>query len=120
MHGGLTPEESVVPVIVIRRKKKPVQISIESIGKSIKTKGGKGELTVVFSRNVHTLDVETSSGSCATICTDDFKEWKLCFESVTGDELSLQFTVDGRLMSEKIIIKVKTPLGSGMKGGLLP
>lgn len=120
LHGGLTPEESIVPVIVLRRKNKPVQIKIESIGKSIKTKGGKGEITVTFSRDVHSLDVETSSGECVETCTEDPKIWILCFDSITGDELSLQFTVNGRLMSEKKTIKVRTPLGSGMKGGLLP
>ena len=120
LHGGLTPEESIVPLIVLHRKNKPVQIKIESIGKSIKTKGGKGEITVTFSRDVHSLDVETSSGECVEIRTEDPKIWTLYFESITGGELSLQFTVNGRLLSEKKTIKVRTPLGSGMKGGLLP
>ena len=120
LHGGLTPEESIVPVIVLHRKTKPVPIKIESIGKSIKTKGGKGEITVTFSQNVHSLDVETSSGKCTEIRREDQKIWTLCFESITGDEISLQFTVNGRLMSEKKTIKVRTPLGPGMKGGLLP
>lgn len=120
LHGGLTPEESIVPLIVLHRKNKPVQIKIESIDKLIKTKGGKGKITVIFSRDVHSLDVETPSGVCAEIHTEDSKKWTLYFESITGDELSLQFTVNGRLMREKKKIKVRTPLGSGMKGGLLP
>lgn len=66
------------------------------------------------------MNVETFSGKCDEIPTEDPKIWTLCFESITGAELSLQFTVNGRLMSEKKTIKVKTPLGSGMKGGLLP
>lgn len=120
LHGGLTPEESIVPLIVLQRKNRPVQIKIESIDKLIKTKGGKGKITVIFSRDVHSLDVETPSGVCAEIHTEDSKKWTLYFESITGDELSLQFTVNGRLMREKKKIKVRTPLGSGMKGGLLP
>lgn len=120
LHGGLTPEESIVPLIVLHRKNKPVQIKIENIDKSIKTKGGKGKIIVTFSQDVHSLNVETFSGKCDEIPTEDPKIWTLCFESITGAELSLQFTVNGRLMSEKKTIKVKTPLGSGMKGGLLP
>lgn len=120
LHGGLTPEELVVPVIVLCRKNKPVQVTIERIGNILKTKGGKGEIMVSFSRNVHNLDVESSSGTCVTASTENLKEWRLCFEGVSEEEICLKFTVNGRLISERKRIKVKTPLGSGMKGGLLP
>ena len=48
VHGGLTPEECIVPVIVLHRKNKPVKLEYKVVSKKLLSMGGKASLRIEF------------------------------------------------------------------------
>lgn len=118
LHGGLTPEESVVPVIVLHKKNSYKKIEIKYIPNSVKVKAGKGEIEVTFNRPINTLEIATSIGHCSCCETNEPKKWKVLFSNMVGETTKIDVIANGKLISEGISVKIKTPLGMGK--GLLP
>ena len=105
VHGGLTPEECIVPVIVIHRKNKPVQLSYKIDNKKLLSMGGKATLRVEFNSPVQSLQIITNNGECECI-QNNVKEWMAHFSNLHEGEAELEIIADNKMLTPKKIIQV--------------
>ena len=117
LHGGYSPEEVVVPVIVITNKYASTAITY-SLPDTLKKSGGKACVDIHFSDDVHSLEVDISCGKCR--CEkDDSKTWKLYFTELDrGEEAELNIYANGKLLSKKKMRVTTSGIGRGSMGGL--
>lgn len=111
VHGGSTPEEMLVPLIVVDStrmvhleacwKKNPVKI----IAKKIKT-------SLEFNRVVHQLHARISSTDAICTPSDDKKQWNLQFAGISAGVYPVTITADGTAVGVEALI-VKSALGDG-------
>lgn len=118
LHGGLSPEESIVPVIVLHNRESFKYLEIQEIPSRVKVKGGEGSISVLFNKPVDSLAVDASGGECVCKKGKSPEEWILDFKNLSGQEVRLSFIANGKLIKTDVSLKIKTPLGTG--GGLLP
>ena len=107
IHGGDTPEERLVPVVVVKRSQPLPPITCKPKSKFVTKRNGHVETELTFSRKAYSLEVSIDSitGNC-TEKTDG--TWIVSFDGITGEELPLSVVVNGNLLSEKILLKVKS------------
>lgn len=117
LHGGLTPEESIVPVIILHKKTSFKEIKVQ-VPSSIKAKGGDGKIYLSFDCPITTLEVGTSVGNCFCRETEDPDKWEVVFNKLSGSETKIDIIANGKLIVEGTSLKIMTPLGIGK--GLLP
>ena len=120
-YYGLTPEECIVPVIVIHRKNKPVQLSYKIDNKKLLSMGGKATLRVEFNSPVQSLQIITNNGECECI-QNNVKEWMAHFSNLHEGEAELEIIADNKMLTPKKIIQVGSrglQMNSMGLGGLL-
>lgn len=105
VHGGLTPEECIVPVIVIHRKNKPIRLSYKIDSKKILSMGGKATLRVEFNSPVQSLQIITTNGQCECI-QNNVKEWTAHFSNLHEGEAELEIIADNKMLTPKKIMPV--------------
>lgn len=105
VHGGLTPEECIVPVIVIHRKNKPVQLSYKIDNKKLLSMGGKATLRIEFNSPVQSLQIITNNGECECI-QNNVKEWMAHFSNLHEGEAELEIIADNKMLTPKKIMQV--------------
>ena len=117
LHGGYSPEEAIVPVIVISRSNAPVAITY-SLPDMIKKAGGKASINIHFSDDVISLDVETSCGKCQCEQGASAKTWTLRFSELYSEETTLSIYANGMLLPQKNLRIVTSGISKGTMGGL--
>lgn len=107
VHGGMTIEESVVPVIVLKRKKTIPPLTYKLSEDKLKTMGGKGTLIINFSKDLHSLVIHPDKGSVETI-RQDGGSWSIRFSGLTEGELSFDVIADNKLVLPSAKVQVES------------
>lgn len=108
VHGGLTPEECIVPVIILQRKNKPLKLEYKISARKIMSTGGKASMRIEFSAPVQTLEIKTNNGSCECIREDDEKVWSAKFVDLVEGGISLEIIADHKVLLPKKDMIVET------------
>lgn len=117
VHGGDTPEERLVPVVVVKRSHALPEMNCKPRSRYVTKKKGHIETTLEFNRKVFSLDVTIDSieGVCAE---NNDGSWTVSFDGISGEELKLSIVANGNLISTPIVLKVKSQGISGGEGQL--
>lgn len=111
VHGGGSPEEALIPVIVVdsreplkqsaKWKKNPVKISMKKIN-----------ATVQFSLSVNHL--EATIGTTQAECNggQDSKEWQITFKGIPDGNYSVVLLADGKIVPAEVL-HVLPAIGGG-------
>lgn len=111
VHGGNTPEERLVPVIIVKRKQPLPPLTCKPFpNANVTKKMGHFETVLEFNRDVYSLEVSIDSleGTCEK--RPDGR-WKIAFDVTSGDKFSVSVIANGTLLPNMVELKVKT---SGM------
>lgn len=111
IHGGATPEEMLVPVVVINRKE-PLSLTAKWEKNSVKILRQKIKLRIIFSQVVQTLQVTIDSKEGVAIPTDNKKIWDLEFDMFKAGEYNVVLVANGKIVNAEKII-VQSALGGG-------
>lgn len=106
VHGGLTPEECIVPVIVLHRKNKPVQLEYKISAKKILSTGGKGSIRIEFNTYIQSLQIKTDNGSCECLQEEE-KIWSARFSDLIDGEAVLEIIADNKMLFPKKVLPVE-------------
>lgn len=106
IHGGNTPEERLVPVVIVKRSPSSPRIRCKAKSEFVVRRNGQVEANLIFNTNVFSLEVsaECGEGVCSKK-TDG--TWDIAFDNVTDDSLSVAVVANGNLIADKICLKVK-------------
>lgn len=99
IHGGATPEEILVPVIVLKRKT-ALPISFKLVNQSVFRDQGGAILEVVFSKGIGALSACAGSLKARCVLGGSGIEWRLFFEGIDLGSHLLQLEADGKLLDE--------------------
>ena len=111
IHGGATPEEMLVPVVVFDSKKeKPLTANWQS--NKVKISGKKVKVKLCFNKPVYTLQAEIGSVSGKCEATDDNKIWYLTFPGILPGLRHVSIAADGVLVHVEDL-NVESALGDG-------
>ncbi|WP_240986374.1 BREX-4 system phosphatase PglZ [Acididesulfobacillus acetoxydans] len=118
IHGGMTPEECIVPVVVLKRKNVPKPLNYVFSAEKLAKRGGKASIEISFNRSVDTLDIASSNGVC--ICSRiDEKQWSINFTGLEGASIELSITANGKVLPQEAVLPVITVgISKGSMGGL--
>lgn len=106
-HGGNTPEERLIPVVVVRRSHKLPPITCKSKSQFVTKKNGHVETILEFNRLVSSLEVTINSIN--GVCNKNADgTWNVAFDGIIDDELNLAIVANGNLVSAPIALKVKS------------
>lgn len=111
VHGGATPEESLVPVIVIDSNH-DIPLSGKWENDTVKIKMKKVKLSISFNKPVKDLQISISGVSGDATCTSDQKKWNVVFSGVKEGTYTPQVVADFKILSMPEII-VKPAMGGG-------
>lgn len=117
LHGGYTPEEAIVPVVVISRTHAPVTITY-TLPDTLKRSGGKACVDILFSDDVYSLEVDTTCGKCRCEKDNNSKTWKLYFTELNGENATLSIYANGKILPHKNVRITTSGIGKGSMGGL--
>lgn len=106
IHGGNTPEERLVPVVIVKRSQPLPTLTCKPRNKFVTKKSGHVDTTLIFSRNVFSLEASAECGE--GVCSKNADgSWNVSFDGVTGDSLSISVIANGNLIAKKVLLKVK-------------
>ena len=107
VHGGMTVEESVVPVIILKRKEQITPLTYEIRENKIGIMGGSGTITVSFNKPIHSLQVVTDNGEPEYIKNND-NIWNIRFKHLSEGSVSLVIIADDKIVNPKVNIPVES------------
>lgn len=98
LHGGATPEEALVPVIVIKNNKTVVPLAGHIAETTISRKASKASFVITFNKTIST--VEATVNNINVICSKigDGHEWKLTWENAQKGKYDVEVTADSCLV----------------------
>lgn len=106
IHGGNTPEERLVPVVIVKRSRPLPAISCMPKSKFVTRKNGHVDADLIFNRAVFSLEVSAECGE--GVCNKKADgSWAVAFDGTTGDSLNVSVIANGNLLPEKVFLKVK-------------
>lgn len=111
IHGGATPEEMLVPVIVLDSKKE-LPLNAQWKENSVKIFIKKAKFTLIFSKPVAKLSVTVSGISATTTQGSNDLEWNVVLNGIKPGKYSASVIADNRLM-ELPEIEIKSALSGG-------
>ena len=100
VHGGASPEEMIVPVVVFDRKvglPLSVKWSYDNSKARLKRKVAKAALE--FNKGIKTLEVKSGTVKADVCDTGDGKTWTLSFEKITPGDHNLIIVADGKIVN---------------------
>lgn len=98
IHGGATPEEMLVPVVVIERNK-AVQITASWKKQTVKIAMKKAKLFISFTKQIESLVVKMAGIQATVSKIDAGKTWSIVFPGVKAGTYSVEVNADGRIVS---------------------
>lgn len=118
-HGGKTPEEVLVPIVVLQHK------TAQKIGYYLKESilhriNNTVTAELCFSKPVSTLMVMAASQSAVCEMVSD-TEWLATFQNVSGKQLVLEVYANGKQLQKKETISIETQgiqINDDLFGGL--
>lgn len=94
LHGGATPEEMLVPVIVITNNKPIVPLSVKFESKDITKKGNGAVINVEFSRPVSTMSASIDKMAAVCSKTTDSIHWQIKIADAVKGTWPISITAD--------------------------
>lgn len=117
VHGGDTPEERLVPVVILHRPKPLPALTCQPRNNKEFIKNGHVETVLSFNRSISSLEVKF--GTIAGVCSLEPDGWHVSFENIVGDKLILSVIADNNILDVNVEIELrKRGIGSNA-GGLL-
>lgn len=113
VHGGATPEEMIVPVVVFESKSQlPATVKWEGQRSEAKLKRRVARAKLEFSRDVKTLQVKV--GPVDAVCvTENGKVWSIELERIEPGQYMPVIVADGQIISIDTPLTVISALGEG-------
>ena len=112
VHGGATPEEVLVPIVVIDSIYEAKQ-SAEWKNAQVKIMRKKATAELVFAQPVGELQVKAGSINGAVSQNGDNKHWKVVFENIAPEAYAVSVAADGKLV-EVGPLTILSALGGGL------
>lgn len=108
VHGGMTPEEILVPVIAIKRNTPLMPLDYVINSSTVYRDKGKVKITLEFNRPIVSLDVVIDSINGKCTCEHN-NLWSVTFENMGLQSYSIDVYANGRLLKrhEKFTVKAK-------------
>lgn len=121
VHGGATPEEVLVPVIILKRKNPLQKLEASMLTPTVYRDKGAVTVEIGFNRPVLKLSAITSgiNGICSP--GKDGTLWSLLFEGIGVQSYILQLEVEGKVLDlqQSFLVKAKgISQNDDMLGGL--
>jgi hypothetical protein len=98
VHGGATPEESLVPVIVVDSNKE-IALSASWEKETVKIRMKKAKLSLLFNKPVSKLSVEMAGIVGETLKEDNGTKWMITIAGIKPGEHLAKVYVDGCIVS---------------------
>lgn len=98
VHGGATPEEMLVPVIVIEGNKE-IRITATWEKQTVKIAMKKAKLSISFNKPVKSLSIRMAGNQATVSKIDSGKNWTVVFSGVKAGTYPIEVNADGRLVS---------------------
>lgn len=97
VHGGGTPEEILVPVIVYDSYM-DVPLTASWKKNSVRISKKKAKLILCFNRTVHNLQVSAGTNQAEVNSAADEKEWTVTFSELSAGTHNISVVADGKLI----------------------
>lgn len=113
VHGGASPEEMIVPVVVFESKSVlPLGVKWAQDVSTAKIKRHIAKAQLEFSREIKTLQVKV--GTVDAICNCDNKNiWSISIERIEPGEYMPTIVADGKIVNIEIPLTIVSALGDG-------
>lgn len=105
IHGGASPEEALVPILVVDSKKEKT-LTAQWDKETVKISRKAAKPVVVFNKPVHSLQIKING--IAGVCTPsaDKKRWNVTFDGLKDGVFEASLVADGILVSiPKLTVK---------------
>lgn len=102
LHGGATPEESLVPIVVFDSNA-PLPLKATWKQSVIKVSMKKVRATIAFNQIVNRLEVCIGTNNAVTVPTTNGKEWTVTFSGVKDGKYTVSVVADGKLVPMEIL-----------------
>lgn len=113
VHGGATPEEMIVPVVVFESKQQlPLTAKWADQKSEVKLKKHTAKVKLEFSRDVKVLQVKAGVTD-ATCVSENGKVWSLTLERIEPGPYMPVIVADGQIISIDTPLTVLPALGGG-------
>lgn len=116
IHGGGTPEEMLVSVVVVERKS-PLPLTAKWDKNPVKIFMRKAKTAIRFSQPVYSIQARINDIEADIHVTPDKKLWKMDFPVIKGGIYPVTLVADGRIVSIAPLV-VESAMGNA--GGDLP
>ena len=114
VHGGASPEEMIVPVVVFDSKVSlPLNVKWSYDKSEAKLKRKVAKAAIEFSKEIKTLEVKAGTVEAEVCDTGDGKTWTLSFEKITPGAYNLIIVADGKIVNIDKPLTVIPALGGG-------
>jgi len=110
IHGGKTPEEYLVPIIILDRNTKiesTINIKFTPIIQDVYKEGNIIKIKLDFNSNIDVLEANIGSikGECKKAAD---KSWEIIYKNLDKKRYSMELTVDGHLLETNASFEVKS------------
>ena len=107
VHGGNTPEERLVPVVIVKRTHPLPPMTCQPERKLLTKKNGCVETNLKFNRPVSSLEVSVGGNPASCVINPD-GSWHVVINTIPDEELKLDVVANGRLLEKPVDVKVKS------------
>lgn len=114
VHGGASPEEMIVPVVVFDSKiSLPLTVKWSDDKYEVKLNRKVAKAALKFSEEIKTLEVKAGVIDAVVSNTGDGKTWTVSFEKIIPGNYDLVIVADGKIVSIDKPLTIISALGSG-------
>lgn len=114
VHGGASPEEMIVPVVVFDSKVSlPLTVKWSNDKFEVKLKRKAANAVLEFSKKIKTLEVKAGMVDAIVSDSGDGKTWSISFEKINPGEYSPIIVADGRIVNIDKPLTIISALGGG-------
>lgn len=104
LHGGATPEESLVPIIVFDSNE-PLPLKASWKQNTVKISMKKARAAISFNQSVNSLEACIGTSKATTAPSSNGKEWTVTFSGIKDGKHTVSVVADGKLVPmENLVI----------------
>ncbi len=114
VHGGASPEEMIVPVVVFESRISVPLTAKWANGKAeVRLKRKAARAALEFSKEIKTLEVKVGTVQAAVSDSGNGKTWEITLEKIEPGEYAPVIVADGRLVNVDMPLTIISALGGG-------
>ncbi len=98
LHGGATPEEMLVPVIVFDSNE-TLPLAAKWQQNKVKIFALKAKAVIAFNQPVHQLEAKINDNAASCQSSSDWKQWTITFSKIKAGTYTVNIAADGKLIS---------------------